>query len=125
MYGWVLIFSLFDPQRDHFKMAPYQAWEITGAKKRTERERQIPEMWRLPESMKTSESNVLNVPNNCGILTPEEISITSDYDALDIVQLTKTGKFSAEAITIAFCKRAAIAEQLVTYPTIGVTTVIC
>lgn len=97
-------------------MAPYQAWEITGAKKRMERERQIPEMWRLPESVKTSEPNVLDVPNKCGILTPEEISITSDYDALDIVQLTKTGKFSVEAITIAFCKRAAIAQQLVMYP---------
>lgn len=97
-------------------MAPIQPWEATCAKKRLERERQIPDSWRLPKSIESHGSNVLSVPNKCGILTPDEISITSDYDALDIVQLIKAGKFSAEAVTIAFCKRAAIAQQLVRHP---------
>ncbi|PTU19574.1 hypothetical protein P175DRAFT_0510812 [Aspergillus ochraceoroseus IBT 24754] len=59
------------------------------------------------------ENNVLDVPSTCGILTGEEITLTTQYDAVDLIRLMKEGKYSVEAVTVAFCKRAAIALQLV------------
>jgi len=56
---------------------------------------------------------VLDVPRSCGILSEREIKITEDYDAVAIIAGIKAGELSAEEVTVAFCKRAAIAQQLV------------
>lgn len=82
--------------------------------KQAERERSIPAEWRIPASRLTTEKkNLLDVPATCGILTEEEIKITSEFNAIELLEQIKSGKLSSEAVTIAFCKRAAIAQQLV------------
>lgn len=60
----------------------------------------------------------MDVPTSCGVLSPEEVRITSDYDAVSLVEEVAKGRYTAEAVTVAFCKRAAIAHQLVTNTTI-------
>jgi amidase len=82
--------------------------------KQAERERAIPADWRIPASCLTTEKkNLIDVPATCGILTEEEIKITAEFNAIDLLEQIKSGKLSSEAVTIAFCKRAAIAQQLV------------
>lgn len=82
--------------------------------KQAERERSIPAEWRIPASrLSTEKKNLLDVPETCGILTEDEIKITSEFNAIELLEQIKSGKLSSEAVTIAFCKRAAIAQQLV------------
>jgi len=88
-------------------------WAQISSNKRDSRDELIPSKWRIPESARTNSTNLLQVPITCGILTAEEIAITSNFDAVALVEALKNSTFSAEAVTTAFCKRAAIAQQLV------------
>lgn len=56
--------------------------------------------------------DVTGIPRSCGLLTTEEIAITEDYDATSLVEAIAQHKYTAVAVTTAFCKRAAIAHQL-------------
>lgn len=49
------------------------------------------------------------------MLSEKEIDITTGKDAVDIVEGIKAGTWSAEEVTTAFCKRAAVAHQLVSF----------
>lgn len=94
------------------------SWETIAAQYRAQITSRIPSSWLLPVSItstisETSVQNVLDVPRTCGILTKEEIEITEDYDAVTLVGLLKHGKVKSEVVTRAFCKRAAVAQQLV------------
>lgn len=53
------------------------------------------------------------MPRECGILTEAEIQITEGYDAVGLLGELALGKYRAEEVATAFCKRAAIAQQLV------------
>jgi amidase len=105
-------------------MGKIVTWQEVAAQKKDLQSAQIPDKWKLKNVNFPRGSNVMGVPTTCGILTPEEIRITSDYDAVDIVQLIKNKTFSAEAVTTAFCKRAAIAQQLVRIPSSDETRMI-
>lgn len=89
------------------------SWQEIGLQKRAVRDSLIPDAWKIEKKYYPSGSSVLDLPETFGILSAEEVKITSKYDAVDIVGLIKDGKHSAEAVTTAFCKRAAIAQQLV------------
>ena len=52
----------------------------------------------------------------CGILTNEEFDITENYDATALLGLLASKKVSSITVTTAFCKRAAIGQQLVSEP---------
>lgn len=80
--------------------------------KQEQRQRRLPKNWLLSHDQLQS-SDVLDVPERCGILTEREIQITQNNDAVDIVDDIAKGKLSAKEVTVAFCKRAAIAQQLV------------
>ncbi|KAK0919305.1 hypothetical protein LTS16_003234 [Friedmanniomyces endolithicus] len=90
--------------------------------KRTQRYRgaaaaKIPEAWRLkPEFTAdlgpTSSKSVLDVPEECGILTDRELDITTKYDAVALLEKLAKSELSSLDVTTAFCKRAAIAQQL-------------
>ena len=60
-----------------------------------------------------SSSSVLRVPSSCGLLTPAEIDITENNDAMALLGKIARLELSSYAVTAAFCKRAAIAQQLV------------
>jgi amidase len=99
----------------------YQPWQEKAAAYRAEVAARIPNDWMLPASIINSISAdshqvILDIPRTCGILTAEELDITENYDAVSMAQLLAEGKFTSVAVTTAFCKRAAIAQQLVRRP---------
>lgn len=55
----------------------------------------------------------LDAARKSGLLSEEEITITQDFSATSILEHIRDQKFSAEEVTLAFCKRAALAQQLV------------
>lgn len=95
-----------------------ETWETVASTYRSETTAKIPKDWLLPSSVtssfsETSVQNVLDIPRTCGILTEEEIEITEKYDAITLARLLGEGIVKSVDVTRAFCKRAAIAQQLV------------
>jgi amidase len=91
-------------------MKQYQA---ISAKKKAQQYNNIPETWRIATERFQNVTNVMDVPLTCGLLSETESKITSDYDATALLEKLKARVLSAEQVTVAFCKRAAIAHQLV------------
>ncbi|KAF7560566.1 hypothetical protein G7046_g3586 [Stylonectria norvegica] len=88
-------------------------WEKIAQTKRASREAAIPGEWRLkPGQVLDSQLNVISVPAECGILTTRELEITGT-DAVVLVKKLISREYSSHEVTLAFCKRAAIAQQLV------------
>lgn len=88
-------------------------WQAKAAAKAAEAKAKIPAEWLLPEGLVSDDQlNVLDVPRTCGILTPEELSITEDHDATALRDKLAKGELTAFQVTVAFCKRSAIAQQL-------------
>lgn len=97
---------------------PSQPWQALAARKREEAAKKIPAEWKLPSKYtegvsEASTASVLHVPKECGLLSARELEITEQYDAVDLLAAISTAKFTALEVTVAFCKRAAIAQQLV------------
>ncbi|KAK0943873.1 hypothetical protein LTR29_004638 [Friedmanniomyces endolithicus] len=91
-------------------------WQDIAARKQRQRTDRIPKAWLVPTSYlprTNSSDNVLDVPRRCGILTSQEIHITETLDATALVAGLATGKLRSVDVVTAFCKRAAIAQQLV------------
>jgi amidase len=87
-------------------------WRDIAARKKAEQQGRIPEAWRLSESTNLEQSNLLQVPRQSGILTDVELQITEEYDATELLDELAQGNLSSVAVATAFCKRAAIAQQL-------------
>lgn len=90
-----------------------KTYQTIAAEKLQERQSKIPKEWLLPSDQSHGATNVMQVPTTCGILSDIECQITSDFDATALLEKLKHGVWSAEQVTVAFCKRAAIAQQLV------------
>ncbi|KAI1361159.1 putative fatty-acid amide hydrolase [Xylaria arbuscula] len=89
-------------------------YKVLAAEKISKQRSKIPEAWLVPSSViNQNVTNVMDVPVTCGVLTDVECDITSNYDASALREKITKGIFSVEQITVAFCKRAAIAHQLV------------
>ena len=89
-------------------------WEDIGKQARTRLLESIPSEWRLPEDKlpPADQANVLDFPSTSGLFTEHELSITTST-ATHIVQAIASGGWKAIDVTRAFCKRAAVAHQLV------------
>ncbi|EEA25391.1 hypothetical protein TMatcc_006388 [Talaromyces marneffei ATCC 18224] len=57
-------------------------------------------------------TNLLDVPRQCGILKAKEVQITEGYDVQGLLNEIAEKRLRAEEVALAFCKRAAIAQQL-------------
>ena len=88
-----------------------------AAEKRLQQANKIPKDWLISAETHRNSTNVLDVPVTCGILDNVECEITSEYDATALLEKLRGGLWSAKQVTIAFCKRAAIAQQLVSWQT--------
>ncbi len=93
-------------------------WRALVAAKRTQVAKALPQEWRLPSSIletvsPTADISVLDVPAKCGLLTEKEIAITENHDATDLIANMAAKELSSFEVTLAFCKRAAIAHQVV------------
>ncbi|KXJ94830.1 acetamidase [Microdochium bolleyi] len=89
------------------------SWETIAAKKRQALADSIPQEWRIPADVMPPESqdDVTGFPEASGWFTPEELAITSATVA-ELLPKLAAGQLSSEAVTRAFCKRAAAAHQL-------------
>ncbi|KAI1842894.1 hypothetical protein JX265_012023 [Neoarthrinium moseri] len=90
-----------------------QHYQSIPAKKNVQQENSIPKAWQIVPERFQNATSVMDAPLACGLLNEAEFKITSDYDATALLEQLKAGVWSAEQVTDAFCKRAAIAQQLV------------
>lgn len=89
------------------------AWQSIARRKRQEQSNLISEVWKLKTRPASNRNNVLAVPRECGLLSSQEIEITEKYDATALVKELATKRLKSVDVVTAFCKRAAIAQQLV------------
>ncbi len=87
-------------------------WQEISAEECAALQASIPKAWLLKDPPPASRLNVMNVPYESGIMTPEELELT-EKDATELLELLHSGKLKSYDLTRAFCKRAAIAHQLV------------
>lgn len=100
-----------------------ELWQEKAASKRQANASLIPKEWRLPDSVISS----LNLPleknandlirsdviRKSGILTERELMITEKYTLASLVCALADGTLTSLEVTVAYSKRAAIAQQLV------------
>jgi len=89
-------------------------WEEIAAAKRATLLSSIPPQWRIPSELlpPADQADVTGFPKASGWFTNEELEITSK-SASEILEAVHSGAWTSEAVTKAFCKRAAAAHQLV------------
>ncbi|KAL2312851.1 Amidase [Schizosaccharomyces pombe] len=88
-------------------------WRQIAAKYCAHRDGSIPEPFKIKTLPKDTVLNVTKIPSECGLLTPKEIELTEKYDATALAEMIKDRKVTSVELVTAFCKRAAIAQQLV------------
>lgn len=96
-------------------LAPSKPWETIRDEKRAEQMSRIPEPWRLQPSQYPVKDtvDVRPIATTSGILSERELDITgSKYDATSLAAEIAKGTFTAVETVTAFCKRAAICQQL-------------
>ena len=91
-------------------------WKTKVASKREAEYAKIPKAWRLDPKFlandETSPVSVMDVPAKSGLLTSAELEITEKYSAVSLAKAVQSGSIKAVHVATAFCKRAAIAQQL-------------
>ncbi|KAJ5721225.1 uncharacterized protein N7483_009159 [Penicillium malachiteum] len=91
-------------------------WQEKASAKRTEADAKIPSEWRLSadilEKVHDERGSVLDIPASCGLLSEAEILITEIADATALRDKLASRQLSAIDVATAFCKRAAIAQQI-------------
>ena len=106
----------------HCKMTG--TWEHLVQQKQADALAKIPVAWRLPPEYtnisETANTNVLDVPRRCGILSPRQLEITEVEDATALLGKIHRQELSAYEVTEAFCIRAAIAQQVVRSFSLGI-----
>lgn len=91
-----------------------EQWKEISAKAKQKVLDDIPAEWKIPKDKLPGEEvlDVTDVPSKCGLLSPQDLEITEAY-ATEIVAKIAKGEWKAEEVSRAFCKRAAVAHQLV------------
>lgn len=88
------------------------AYQAIAERKQAQREALIPTDWRLSTLPPGDVLNVMDIPAKSGILSANEIEITERYDATALAEAIRSKVLTSVQVTMAFCKRAAIAQQL-------------
>lgn len=109
--------------QDKMLDASASAWQSLAENKRRQCQSLIPDTWllpstvseSLPQPLEKSRVNLIehDIPRRSGILTSKELEITEAYDVERLLKALASGALTALEVTLAFCKRAAIAQQLV------------
>lgn len=87
-------------------------WEELVADKKQRQTAAIPKEWLITPPA-DSVLDVTKVPEECGLLSPRELEITNTVDVESILRNLATAKWTAVEVTLAFYKRAIIAQQVV------------
>lgn len=88
-------------------------WNKRVLEKRATQLTLIPSAWRLSETLQDNPpASSVETIRASGILSADELAWTDTADIRDLVELVKSQRVTSEALTTAFCKRAAIAQQV-------------
>ncbi|KAL1985127.1 hypothetical protein VTN96DRAFT_8256 [Rasamsonia emersonii] len=85
-------------------------WEQIAADKRARIDKSIPPEWKIQN--KPEGDSFFDFPAKSGILSEKELEITN-MPATELVAKLASGELKSVDVTLAFCKRAALAHQLV------------
>lgn len=98
-------------------------WQERVAEKRKACANRIPQAWKVPENFLSSFQAPLSdhktdliqeqAVRKSGVLTDRELEITEQYDVAGLLSALASGKLTSAEVTLAYCKRAAVAQQLV------------
>lgn len=88
------------------------AWETIAAQKQKTQKESIPKEWLLKSLPSKDVLDVRDIPRSCGILTGKELDITEQHDATSLILALRERTYTSLEVATAFCKRAAIAQQL-------------
>jgi amidase len=99
-------------------MAEAKTWQEYAAAHREVQKSAIPAKWTLDadQLVQLSGDGKLiegDVVRKSGLLTDNELTVTENYNASELLDKISNRKLSSEEVTEAFCKRAALAQQLV------------
>ncbi|TCD60219.1 hypothetical protein EIP91_010541 [Steccherinum ochraceum] len=86
-------------------------WRALAADKKHRQEAAIPKEWRIPPVPDT-QLDVTSVPEKCGLLTEKELEITNT-DVTTLLARLSSAQWSSVEVTLAFYKRAIVAQQVV------------
>jgi amidase len=86
-------------------------WQAIARRKKEEQLSRIPKEYLISRNQYSGQFNLLAVPRSH--LTVRELEITESYDATALAEAIRIRKFTCLEVTKAFCKRAAIAHQVV------------
>ena len=99
------------------------SWSKKIQKKREARDNAIPATWRVPTEVlaalkppiESHENNIieLDLVRKSGVLSNHELDITEKYNVEQLLSALASGALTAVEVTIAYSKRAAVAQQLV------------
>lgn len=87
-------------------------WQDIAQRKQAERTSRIPKEWIIPAYFYLARPSVLSVPRECGLLSKDELDLTEKHDATALLSGLSTGLLKSEDVVTAFCKRAAVAQQV-------------
>ncbi|KAF4213038.1 hypothetical protein CNMCM8980_000170 [Aspergillus fumigatiaffinis] len=94
-------------------LSPIPHWKSAVQQKRTAQLNAIPPSWRLPSTILTPPlPSTLETIRTCGLLSAEELEWTEANDVTNLLSLLISKEVSSVQLTTAFCKRAAIAQQM-------------
>lgn len=92
------------------KSITIMGWEEIAADKKKRIDESIPKEWRV--EVKDHNGSFMDLPASSGLLTSNELEITNS-SAVDLVAKLASGQLKSVDVTLAFCKRAALAHQAV------------
>ncbi|KUI64807.1 hypothetical protein VM1G_01246 [Cytospora mali] len=96
------------------RTTPYKPWQEIAAAKKAERLSRIPEEWIIQgKGLSTDAVDLRPIASLCGVLSDRELEITGEtYDATALLAKIADGIYTSVEVVTAFCKRAAIAQQV-------------
>ncbi|KAJ6007516.1 hypothetical protein N7540_011492 [Penicillium herquei] len=99
------------------------SWQEKASRKREECASRIATKWKLSGDFMAKFSTPLSENKNdlirtaaireSGILTARELEITEQYTVTELLSALANGSLTSVEVTLAYCKRAAVAQQLV------------
>jgi amidase len=107
---------------ENFTFGSAGVWQDRVAAKQAAAEAAIPPGWRLSTATlagiqlspnSTTDLTKTDILRKCGILSERELGLTEKYNARQLLQKMAAGEVTSSEVTLAFSKRAAVAQQLV------------
>ncbi|KAK8131123.1 hypothetical protein PG984_007561 [Apiospora sp. TS-2023a] len=98
------------------------SWEVVAKEHATKQLNNIPAAWRLPQDQLDRLSGAgtadegrliqLQAAKQSGLLSERELDISENHTARDLLPKLAARELTSFEVTVAFCKRAALAQQL-------------